>query len=345
MRSTFTTVDLFAGIGGIRKGFERAGFETLYAADNDLYCKQTYDLNYAKNGSALSIQDVAKIDPATLPQFDVLLAGFPCQSFSVAGNKKGFDDKGRGDLFFELVRILETRRPRAVFLENVRNLITHDDGRTFVTIKELLEKQGYQVRFTPLNSADYGNVPQSRERVYIVGLREPDAFNRFEFPKKVELTKSIDDILEPDVHDKYYYRSGWLYDRIKDAGMQRGLVYQWRRIYLRENKSGLCFTLTANMGTGGHNVPLIRDGKGLRRLTPRECARLQGFPDSFKFPSSIPESRMYKQIGNSVTVSVIERIARNIRKALEAPNTQDGSIFEEEAERDTVGQTLATYVA
>jgi DNA (cytosine-5)-methyltransferase 1 len=264
---------------------------------------------------------VAQIDRSTLPDFDALLAGFPCQSFSVAGNKKGFEDTGRGDLFFELMKIVEERederKPRVIFLENVKNLLTHDNGRTFMIINERLANAGYHVRFSPLSSADYGDVPQARERVYIVGFKDKTAHDAFEFPEKLPRKKSILDVLETDVDEKYYYRKGWLYDRIKDQGMKPGFVYQWRRVYLREIKSGICCTLTANMGMGGHNVPLVCDSKGLRRLTPRECLRLQGFPDSFKLPESIPESRLYKQAGNSVTVSVIERIAKNIRKALE----------------------------
>ena len=317
MPKVLTTIDLFAGIGGIRKGFERAGFDTLYAADTDAGCKVTYDANY--KDTSLTLQSVADIVPSTLPDFGVLLAGFPCQSFSVAGGKAGFADKGRGDLFFEIMKVLEAKKPEAVFLENVKHLAKHDHGRTFVVIKELLERCGYHIKFAMMNSAEYGNVPQNRDRIYIVGFRDPLAHSAFEFPAKKTLEKSIVDLLETDVPEKYYYRKGWLYDRIKGSGMKQGLVYQWRRVYLRENKSGVCFTLTANMGMGGHNVPLVRDAKGMRRLTPRECARIQGFPEGFKLPSSLPESRLYKQIGNSVTISVVERIARNVRKALEVP--------------------------
>lgn len=317
MRSVLSTIDLFAGIGGIRKGFERAGFEALYAADLDSRCKITYDANY--KDTPLTVQSVTDIVPETLPDFNVLLGGFPCQSFSVAGGKAGFADKGRGDLFFEIMKILEAKKPDAVFLENVKHLAKHDGGRTFVIIRELLERCGYHVKFAMMNSSEYGNVPQNRDRIYIVGFRDRKALDAFEFPSKKPLEKSIVDMLDENVPEKYYYKEGWLYDRIKDAGMKQGQVYQWRRVYLRENKSDLCFTLTANMGMGGHNVPLIRDAKGMRRLTPRECARFQGFPEGFKFPASLPDSRLYKQIGNSVTISVIERIARNIRKALEAP--------------------------
>lgn len=314
--SFLRTIELFAGIGGIRKGFERAGFNTLYAVDVDPHCKLTYDLNF--KSVPLTVAPVESIDANELPDFEILLAGFPCQPFSLAGYKKGFEDKGRGDLFFHIVRLIDRKKPRVVFLENVKNLKTHDSGKTISVIKENLEKHGYRVKFDVLNSAEYGNVPQGRERIYIIGFRDDVAYETFEFPEKRALHKGIVDILDKNVPEKYYYRSGWLYDRIKNEGMREGVVYQWRRVYLRENKSGLCSTLTANMGTGGHNVPLVKDSKGLRRLTPRECARLQGFPDSYKLPAGVADSFLYKQIGNSVTVSVIERIARNIKKSLEA---------------------------
>lgn len=338
------TIDLFAGIGGIRKGFEKAGYETLYAADLDAACKTTYDLNY--KDTPLTLQSVVEIDPHALPAFDVLLAGFPCQSFSVAGSKAGFADKGRGDLFFEIVKILEAKQPAAVFLENVKHLWRHDHGRTFVVIKELLEKQGYHIKFATLNSADYGNVPQNRDRIYIVGFRDQAAHDAFEFPAKKPLEKTLSDMLDEEVPEKYYYREGWLYDRIKDEDMQPGLIYQWRRVYLRENRSGRCFTLTANMGMGGHNVPLIRDKQGMRRLTPRECARLQGFPEGYKLPKDLPDSKLYKQIGNSVTVSVVERIAKNMQKALgSAPNSYGGRAHRDVIKRSRVPQPVAEYVA
>lgn len=299
----------------------------------------------------MALRDVATIAPKDIPNFDVLLAGFPCQPFSVAGNKKGFKDKGRGDLFFEIVRIIDLKKPAALFLENVKNLAKHDHGKTFVIIKEALERCGYKIKFAVLNSAEYGNVPQSRERIYIAGFKNYDSYASFEFPQKKELKKKISDILDDDVPERYYYRSGWLYDRIKGAGMREGLVYQWRRVYLRENKSGLCFTLTANMGMGGHNVPLVLDSKGLRRLTPRECARFQGFPNSFKLPADIVDSRLYKQIGNSVTVTVIERIARNFCKALNAAKVSASEskharrFHQEKEERNYVPNPVAEYVS
>ncbi len=313
------SIDLFAGIGGIRIGFERAGFQTVFANDFDPYCKATYDLNF--KDIPLTVADISKVKSSDLPDFDILLGGFPCQPFSIAGYRRGFLDTGRGDLFFEIIRILRDKKPSAVFLENVKNLKSHDRGRTFGIISEALEDLGYNVDARVLNSMEYGGVPQNRERIYIVGFQSKEQFDAFRFPGPVYLEKSVNDMFEKDVDRKYYYNNHPLYARLKDAMKSPDTVYQWRRAYVRENKSGVCPTLTANMGMGGHNVPLIRDRKGIRKLTPRECARLQGFPKSYKIPSGIPDTKLYKQLGNSVTVPVIERVAGQIMKALKSnPN-------------------------
>lgn len=315
IKKEFKSIDLFAGIGGIRKGFEKNGFETVFANDFDAFCKATYDLNF-KN-VPLTIGDVSKIDIKKLPNFDILLGGFPCQPFSIAGYRRGFLDTGRGDLFFTIVRILEEKKPQAVFLENVKNLKSHDGGKTFKIISDALEDLGYHIKVKILNSSQYGNVPQNRERVYIVGFKSKKAYDAFEFPKEVKLKKKVSDLLEKKVDEKYYYNKHPLYDELKKTINKKGVVYQWRRIYVRENKSGVCPTLTANMGMGGHNVPLILDDKGIRKLTPRECARFQGFPESYRLPINLPDTKLYKQFGNSVTVSVVDKVAKQIRKALE----------------------------
>ncbi len=316
----FRTADLFAGIGGIRMGFEKAGFETAFAADLDKNCKLTYDANFST--VPLSIADVRKIQAKDLPEFEILLGGFPCQPFSVAGKKKGFQDEGRGDLFFHILNLVKQKKPAAIFLENVKHLKTHDEEKTFALIVSKLEEAGYRVRAEVLNSAEYGNVPQNRERLYIVAFKSEGAFNSFRFPGRIDpLTKSIEDCLDEEVDSKYYYtphQGTWLYERIKDQVKDRGFVYQWRRVYLRKNNNkGLCYTLTANMGMGGHNVPIIKDHKGIRRLTPKECSRLQGFRENYVFPKGVADGQLYKQIGNTVTVPVIYRIARNIKMALE----------------------------
>ena len=315
-KKKYKSLDLFAGVGGIRMGFEKAGFETIFGNDFDAYCKVTYDLNFKQ--VPLTVSDIAKIKSNDLPSFDILLGGFPCQPFSIAGYRRGFLDTGRGDLFFEIVRILRDKKPTVVFLENVKNLKSHDGGKTFNIISDALKDLGYHVKVKVLNSVEHGNVPQNRERVYIVGFKSKKSYDTFEFPEPIKLTRTIADILEKDVDQKYYYNNSPLYPELKKAIKLPNTVYQWRRIYVRENKSGVCPTLTANMGMGGHNVPLIKDDKGIRKLTPRECARFQGFPESYKLPKDIPDTKLYKQFGNSVTVSVIERVAKQIMKALEA---------------------------
>jgi DNA (cytosine-5)-methyltransferase 1 len=309
------TIDLFAGIGGIRIGFENAGFESVFSNDFEPMCKQTYDLNFET--SKLHIEDIRNIDPESLPDFDFLLGGFPCQAFSIAGHRQGFDDeKDRGNLFFYIAEILKVKQPMGFLLENVKNLKTHDSGRTFQIIQKILDDLGYHVKFEILNTMNYSNVPQNRERIYIVGFKSLEQCMTFSFPDQIPLTKTIKDILEDQVDPKYYYNGKPLYDRIKDDVTDENKVYQWRRQYVRENKKNVCPTLTANMGMGGHNVPIIKDSIGIRKLTPLECLRLQGFPDSYLLPQ-ITDGALYKQVGNSVSVPVIERIAKQIAKTVE----------------------------
>jgi DNA (cytosine-5)-methyltransferase 1 len=311
----FKTIDLFAGVGGIRIGFENAGFKTVFANDFEWQCKETYDLNF--KDSKLIVEDIRKIGIDDLPKFDFLLGGFPCQAFSIAGYRHGFKDKkDRGNLFFDIVRILEARKPEGFLLENVKNLKSHDDGKTFKIIQDTLENLGYCVKSKILNSMEYGNIPQNRERIYIVGFKNKNYCDKFEFPSPIKLTKKVTDLLEKNVPEKYYYNGKPLYERLKDFVKEEGKVYQWRRQYVRENKSGVCPTLTANMGTGGHNVPIIKDKKGIRKLTPLECARIQGFPSDYKLPK-LSDSALYKQFGNSVSVPVIEAVARQIMKVME----------------------------
>lgn len=310
----FTCIDLFAGIGGIRKGFEEAGFLSVFANDFDKDCKITYDLN--SNGIKLTVEDINEVKSSDICDFNILLGGFPCQAFSIAGYRKGFnDEKGRGNLFFQIKRIIEDKKPVGFLLENVKNLKGHDKGNTFEVIKRELKDLGYHIKYEVLNSMEYGNVPQNRERIYIVGFKEKKNIDKFEFPKKIPLTKKITDLLDKEVEQKYYYNDKPLFEKIKDFDMKEGFVYQWRRVYVRENKKNVCPTLTANMGMGGHNVPIIKDKNGIRKLTPRECARIQGFSDDFKLPN-LADSKLYKQLGNSVTVTVIKRIAEQMMKVL-----------------------------
>ena len=313
MKQQLTTMDLFAGVGGIRIGFEKAGFVTVFANDFDPKTAVTYNLNFAK--SLMTIADICDLDAEKIPDADFLLGGFPCQPFSIAGYRKGLEDS-RGNLFLEIARIIKIKKPTGFLLENVKNLKNHDNGNTFRVINETLEALGYYTKVKIMNSMEYGNVPQNRERIYIVGFRDKVKIDEFEFPKPIKLSQNINSILQKEVDEKYYYKGKPIYDRLKSEIHEQGKVYQWRRQYVRENKKGVSPTLTANMGMGGHNVPIILDNNGIRKLTPRECFRLQGFADSYKLPSNLPDSTLYKQAGNSVSVPVIARIAKQIRKVL-----------------------------
>jgi DNA (cytosine-5)-methyltransferase 1 len=311
----YTINSFFSGVGGIDLGFEMTkNFKVIWANEIDVNASKTYALNFS---NTLITEDIKKIESNDVPNADIFIAGFPCQAFSVAGYKKGFEDE-RGILFFDLLRIIKEHKPRVVFLENVKNLVGHDNGNTFRVIKESLEFYGYKVRDKVLNAKDYGNIPQNRERIYIVAFIDPIDYMNFDYPDSIPLEKTIKDMIDYSVDDQQYiytqekYES---YEEIKKSVLKKNTVYQWRRKYVRENKSNVFPTLTANMGTGGHNVPLILTDKCIRKLTPRECFNVQGYPLNFKLPN-ISNSHLYKQAGNSVVVPVIERIAQNISKAL-----------------------------
>jgi len=318
-----TIASFFAGVGGIDLGFEETGaFKTIYANEFDSYPVQTYELNFPD--VKVDCRDINSVQPDDLPDVDCIVGGFPCQAYSVAGYRLGFNDtKGRGVLFFQMMRIVHAKRPRIVFFENVKNLVGHDHGHTFEVILKALRDEGYKYCYRVLNAMEYGNTPQNRERIYIVGFRDADDFAKFEWPDPIALTKKLSDVIEFDntVPEKYYYRPGKykgdIYDMLDSAMDDTNTVYQWRRVYVRKNMSGVVPTLTANMGEGGHNVPLVRTSSGIRKLTPHECFNVQGFPSDFKLPDQMAESRLYKQAGNSVCVEVIHRIAENIATAVQ----------------------------
>ena len=313
-RQTFRTLDLFAGVGGIRLGFEEAGFKTVFANDFEKACKLTYDANFKI--SPLVVEDITKIKEEELPPFDFLLGGFPCQAFSIAGYRKGFEDeKGRGNLFFDIARILDYHKPAGFLLENVKNLKGHDGGNTYKVIEKTLYDLGYSIKSKVLNTMEYGNVPQNRERLYVVGFKDKAKAEKFEFPEKIELKNKVIDLLDKKVDEKYYYTDKPLHVKLEPFVNEKGQVYQWRRKYVRKNQKGVCPTLTANMGMGGHNVPIILDDNGIRKLTPRECFRFQGFPDSYELPK-ISDTSLYKQAGNSVSVPVVKRVAEKMLEVM-----------------------------
>jgi DNA (cytosine-5)-methyltransferase 1 len=311
----FTGDAFFAGVGGIELGFEQTGkLRIVYANEFDKNARKTYALN--NPDIPLDGRSIHEVKTNEIPNCDVMMGGFPCQAFSIAGYRKGFADD-RGDLFFEMLRMVNAKKPRVVFVENVKNLVNHDKGNTFKVIKEALTENGYYIKWKVLNGKDYGNVPQNRERIYVVAFKYKSDYDKFVFPEPVKLTKTLHDVI--DFHgkkdDKYYYRQGKqpFYDKLVPEITSQDTLYQWRRQYVRANKSNVSPTLTANMGTGGHNVPLLLTDSGeIRKLTPHETFNVQGYPFDFKLPDDTANGQLYKQAGNSVVVPVIHRIAENI---------------------------------
>ena len=339
-KNKFNMAAFFSWVGGIELGFEQTNeFRVVYANEFDKYARETYSLNYPD--TKLDDRDIhivpadEVVDQDGNDNIDIIVGGFPCQAFSIAGYRKGFEDD-RGDLFFELLRIIEAKKPKAIFVENVKNMVSHDHGNTFKVIREALTENNYFIKWKVLNAKNYGNVPQNRERIYIVGFDNKEAYDLFEFPEEIKLTTTLRDIIDFEgVKDElYYYRKGKqrFFDDLKLTMTSQDTVYQWRRQYVRENKNGVVPTLTANMGTGGHNVPLILTDSGeIRKLTPKETFNVQGYPKSFKIPENVSNGQLYKQAGNSVVVPVIKRIATNISKALNESNgksqlNRDGKI-------------------
>lgn len=316
-----TIAAFFSGVGGIELGFTNTGkFRVLYANEFDRNAIITYRENHPETHlDERDIHEVTK-DMSVVPEANLVIGGFPCQAFSIAGYRKGFEDE-RGDLFFELLKIINEKRPEAIFVENVKNMVTHDHGNTFKVIREALVMSNYFIKWKVLNGKDYGNVPQNRERIYIVGFKSKIAYEAFSFPGKISLTNKLDSVIDfnLDADERYYYDETKtpFWDKLHPNITSQDTVYQWRRQYVRENKSGVVPTLTANMGTGGHNVPLILTNDGrIRKLTPKETFNVQGFPAEFKLPN-ISNGQLYKQAGNSVVVPVIQRIAEKIDEALE----------------------------
>jgi DNA (cytosine-5)-methyltransferase 1 len=301
-------IDLFAGIGGIRIAFERAGAECVFSSEWNKFAQQTYEKNFGE----MPMGDIHEIQTTDLPDFDILCAGFPCQPFSIAGVSKklslqkphGFDDEIQGTLFYEILRILKEKKPAAFFLENVKNLERHDKGKTFTVIRNSLLDAGYSFSYKVINAKSL--VPQNRERVFIVGFRDPEI--GFTFPEIPDLKPRIKDILEEDVPEKYtltdhlweYLRNYSEKHRLKGNGFGFGLV----------DINNHCRTLSARYFKDGSEILIPQEGKNPRRLTPRECARIQGYPDSFVIPVS--DTQAYKQFGNSVAVPLVEILAKQV---------------------------------
>lgn len=321
MKNQYTVGSLYAGVGGICLGFENAGFKLEWANEFDKKACVTYRNNFEHT---LIEGDVMQIDVKTLNKIDILTAGFPCQPFSLAGHRKGFKDS-RGNHFFKILDFIDEMRPKVVFLENVKNLKGHEKGNTMKVIQREIKKRNYTFDSAILNTKDFGNIPHNRERIFMIAFDKDFVKKGFKFifPKKEELTRKVTDLITKEKVDKkfYYTEDKYMYNILKEAVVREDRIYQFRRQYVRENKKEVCPTLTANMGTGGHNVPIITTEFGFRKLTPRECFRFQGFPDHYKLPK-ISNSSLYKQVGNSVSMPVIERLASEILKCMEKAETR-----------------------
>lgn len=312
----WTFIDLFAGLGGFHLALESMGAKCVYASEWDEPVKKVY----AENFGIVPDGDITKINEKNIPDHDVLCAGFPCQAFSISGKQKGFEDS-RGTLFFDVARIVKEKKPKIVFMENVKNFATHDNGKTLEVVKKTMEQLGYQFNQKVLNAVDYG-IPQKRERIYMVCFRNDLHINDFTYPKPIKLVKHVEDLLLKDekaVKHLYVNRPDIQYnDNVDDSysnkSIRLGTVNkggQGERIY---STKGIAITLSANGGgvfakTGGYLV----NGKP-RKLHPRECARIMGYPDSYKICKS--DNQAYKQFGNSVVIDVLQFIGIEIGKAV-----------------------------
>ena len=300
----------------LNKVVGQSQYRTVYTNDIEPSSKTIFDLNH---DIELTCKDIHDIDVNELPSFDIMTAGFPCQSFSIAGERLGFDDP-RANVFWKLLEIIEHIQPRVVIFENVKNLQAHNNGTTFEIIKGCIEELGYKVKYKVMNTCEYTHIPQNRERIYIVCFKDEPAYELFEFPQPSHIpTLPITNFLESDINNKYYYNpSCAIYDKLVSGvtkSVMDSVVYQYRRYYVRENKNNVCPTLTANMGGGGHNVPIIRDEQGIRKLTPRECFNLQGFSNTYTLPN-LADTKLYKLAGNAVTLPLVVRLVEELHNVL-----------------------------
>jgi DNA (cytosine-5)-methyltransferase 1 len=305
-------IDLFAGIGGIRQPFDRLGANCVFSSEWDKFAQITYAANYGD----VPHGDITQIDEHDIPAFDILLAGFPCQPFSNAGLKKGLDDT-RGTLFFDICRIVAHHNPQILFLENVKGFKSHDKGKTFQIVKERLNDLGYRVFAQVLNAKDFG-VPQNRERIYIIAFRDKNI--QFEFPTPPQKPIRLGNILEP-VTDAKYTISDRLWEghqRRRQEHKEKGNGFGY---CLFDTESKYTSTISARYYKDGSEILIAQPHQNPRKLTPREAARLQGFPESFKIPVS--DVQAYKQFGNSVCVPVIHAIAQQIAYAVKDTHNED----------------------
>ena len=316
----YTFIDLFCGLGGFRIALESFGAKCVFSSDNDKHVSETYFENFNDN----CLNDITKIDEKDIPNHDILCGGFPCQAFSISGKKLGFEDT-RGTLFRDVVRIAEYHKPKILFLENVKHLLKHDNGNTFKIIKYNIENIGYNMYYKVLNASQYG-VPQSRERIYMVCVRKDIDNKSFEFPKPLEIKKCVKDVLidEKDVDDYFYLKNKEVkYVTNRNKRNLYGVYEKPNRVAIINKGSqgdriydisGQGRTLVANGGGSGAKTGFYKVNNQFRKLLPRECARLMGFPDEYKIIGSVNQS--WKQFGNSVVIDVLQYIIKEILKVL-----------------------------
>ncbi len=314
MGKKLRVASMFAGIGGICLGFKQAGYSIVWANEIDKHACRTYRANF---GDKYLVEgDIQTIDPDTIPDIDVLTAGFPCQSFSSVGLQEGLADP-RGNLFFETTRVIAQKKPKIVFLENVANLVKHDDGKTFNIIYSSLASLGYSVRYNMMNASDYG-YPQQRNRIYIVAFREDSWCNAFQFPEQVKLKHNAFYYFDKEKQPDSYYMDGHKkWDEMITYMNDKKRIYRFTDWGLSRGREGICPTLLAAMGSPYERIPFFFDSFSIRKITQRECARLQGFPDSFILPLDKAPKQVYKQLGNTVVVPIIKSIAKNILSSME----------------------------
>lgn len=339
-------VDLCAGTGAFSIAFQSCGVRPVFANDMSVTAVRQYELNLRNH--PITAGNLLEIDVATIPAHDILTAGFPCQPFSVAGEKNGFEDS-RSNVFFKILEIIQVHRPACVLLENVKGILTHDPfpsgnrddnatvpdclrgfkrvGRTITTIVQSLEKERYGVQVALFNTSVVTGIPQHRERVFVIAFLDQKC--TIQLDVSAQPKRPVTDFLDSTIAPKYYYSPSTckreIYEQIAGTVKEPGTVYQYRRTAVRENKSAECPTLTANMGAGGHNVPLVRDAHGVRKLTPRECFRLQGFPDTYLLSRVLSEGSLYKLAGNAVTLPVVRMLAQRISEALRGVSSRNNA--------------------